>query len=222
MPVLRYLAPSVRAMTTNLGIVLDTLNRTDLAHLLVDTDDDAIQWSGGSLYLVPYTVKEQVAGVDVLLVGAEADQLAAQLVEHHKEHGEENEVLEERAWKLPNNVEYWEPRAPVNSYPGFEPEPYINVYWYIGMENFNEVSFEIDTNMSYSQAHIDFDDGRTLNTADRTFTIDYDMAGSYDVRIELDNGQVVVKHIEIGGDPLTPEPYFGDAAYFVVTATKPQ
>lgn len=231
MPVLRYLSSSVRSLSVVLTTALDDIGRNDLVDLILSSDEDSLAWEKGNLYFVSYIAVGDVAGVDVLLSGEEAEALTQVILDKHKEEGvpqlvpgiQTGEQLPpvEQAWKLSTRVKYWEPKLPIHSYPGFEDELYFNVYTEVMMDDFNKVRFEVDTNMQYSSVTFDFGDGNTFSTNLPMSVHLYEQPGTYTVRITLDNGQVVLKTVVTGSDPNMPNMPMIYAEELEITATEP-
>lgn len=235
MTVLRYLSSSVRSLAISLSDILDENNRSDISDLLLGTDETMIEWGEGNrIYFMPYTAGENVSGVDTLFIGTDSDGLAEILRTDHLANGTPmtvpgiknnptDDVPNEQAWKLSARVKYWNPIRPVYSYPGYEVERYFNVWYSVDpMGDFLTCYFEIDTNMVHGEATFIFGDGDTLTTTDTFIIHTYAVPGHVQVRITLDNGEVVIKDVRPGTDPNAMYIPPSGATVMEISATDPE
>lgn len=216
MAVIRYLtSPQVLQVFLSDAFIL--IDRVDLSNAILAEDN---AWDRGLFYFAVYPVDDVTLGTDLLISGEEAEEVAASLIANHKLNGSKDAT--EPKWVLSDNVTYWEPKSPVQSYPGYEIELYLRVTAEVAMEDFNTINFVVDTNMQTSFAIFDFGDGIISPSYSPNVSHVYELPGTYTVKVSLENDQSTVIAVVTGVDPMMP-PSMSEilATELEITATEP-
>lgn len=140
MPVIRFRANSSRSVVQVIADSLDSIGRPDLADAILATDELTIQTSEIRFDFVSVGLSPPKLGcADCLMSGPGSKKIAEEIVEDLKfvhEQGWIDGIVfdpeaptppNEPAWRITSRVTYWKPVHPIQTYPGFDPEPPVPV-----------------------------------------------------------------------------------------------